>query len=297
MEVAGEQRGLIALNQAIALGLTYRVITKVVGSGHWRWHRRNVLRVGPLVDDPRREPMAAVLAAGPRAVLSHRWAAWMLGLLERRPPEPIEVTVHGTSRPRLAGIRVFRARTGRRLVVDGIPCTPPLRTLVNLAAVAGEDELWRALDQAVVLGLVSREALERLVARPLRGYRGSATLRRLVQTRVLGNESELERRMEGVLDGARPALPPFECQVIVLLPEGEFRLDFAWQGVKVALEVDGEGTRAGARVRTRDLRRQRALERAGWIVIRATWADLDDPRELLAILRAAIATRSLDAAA
>ena len=120
--------------------------------------------------------MAAILACGPSAVLSHQSAAALWGI---RPTAKarIDVTVPQQLRPR-KGLHPHRATlpADEITVHDGIPTTTPARTLLDLAAVVPRQTLERALDEAEVLRLPGPQAL--LDRYPRR--RGTKNLRTLL---------------------------------------------------------------------------------------------------------------------
>jgi very-short-patch-repair endonuclease len=230
--------------------------------------------VGGSVETWEQLASAAVRAAD--GVLSHRAAARLWGLVD---DTSIEVTVEPPRHPRLRGVVVHRSadlaahHVTRR---DGIAVTTPMRTLVDLGAVAR----WAvpdALELALVNRLCSLAAVERAlhdVAR--RGRAGAGVLRAVLDERALGAarpDGLLEPRMARLLAEHGLPQPSFQHEVRVgrrLLA----RVDFAYPEVRVALEVDGfeaHGTPAAMR---RDFERQNALVAAGWTVLRFTWWDV-----------------------
>ena len=140
--------------------------------------------------------MAAVLAAGRRAVLSHRSAAALWGL-RATVRARVEVTVPRTLRSRPAiEVHVSRLADDEMTLLRGIPVTTPARTLLDLAAVLGARHVERAINEAEVLRLTDPTPLGDLVERHS-GCRGTATLRRILATQTLGatiTRSELEDR-------------------------------------------------------------------------------------------------------
>jgi hypothetical protein len=117
--------------------------------------------------------MAAVLASGPTALLSHRSAA---ALWEIRPTAAarVDVTVHGRSRHAQRGIVLHlprRLHSEDRVVREGIPVTSIARTLLDLAQVLPQGQLRRALDESERRGLFDLRPVERLIGRS-QGHRG-----------------------------------------------------------------------------------------------------------------------------
>jgi predicted transcriptional regulator of viral defense system len=142
MALAARQHGVVTTADLAAAGIGPRGIAKRVAEARLRRLHRGVFLVGPL-PGPHMHEMAAVLACGHGAVVSHHAAAVLWGI---RPVwrGPIDVTVAGRQPRPGAGIRVHRARTleprdTRRR--EGIPLTAPARTLLDLASVVSEREL------------------------------------------------------------------------------------------------------------------------------------------------------------
>src|SRR3954449_9205404 len=146
--------------------------------------------------------MAAVLAAGEDAVLSHRSAAALWGIRESRSAK-IEVTA--PRERRRPGVTVWRAivPSDEVTVHDGIPVTTPARTLLDLAAILDEHRLARAAERAEALRLTSPTSLEALAAR-YRGRPGVPALGRIApKVAATTTRSELERRFLTLLDAER----------------------------------------------------------------------------------------------
>jgi Transcriptional regulator, AbiEi antitoxin len=165
--LAAEQHGVVALRQLPELGLSSSAVRSRVASGRLHRVHRGVYAVGHRVLGVEGRWIAAVLACGRDAVLSHRSAAalWSLRPTTRT---AIDVTVPrrvGLSRP---GIDVHRAtglEPGDLTRVRGVPCTTVARTLVDLAEVIDRRELARACEQAEVLRRFDARALEGALAR------------------------------------------------------------------------------------------------------------------------------------
>ena len=135
--LAAQQYGVVARRQLRALGLSDRAITQRVAAGRLQPPlHRGVFAVGHMALVARGRWMAAVLACGEHAVLSHTAAGALWGLHPSR-AAIVDVTVPGTGgRQRRAGLRVHRARSldGLTTVKDAIPVTTPGRTIIDLAA-------------------------------------------------------------------------------------------------------------------------------------------------------------------
>ena len=284
MALARRQHGVISRPELLAFGVSEQTIRTWLANSRLMRLREGVYLVAGSAPSPYTETMAAVRAAPPGAVAAFRSAAFVHDMLERPPPMPEISIPHGTS-ARLPDAVVRRTRQVDVALARGIPVTSALRTFVDLAGVVDRETLWRAGDEGLVRG---RFTPPDLAALDPRGRPGAANLRWLIDGPLLGNESELERRMGAVLHRARRRIPPWVPQLWVVLDGRRHRLDFAWPPQRVGLEVDGNGTRARSRVRTEDIDRQRRFERHGWVLHRATWPDTEEPDELLALLEASL---------
>jgi very-short-patch-repair endonuclease len=217
-EIAARQHGVITATQLYALGVSASTMTKWVQAG--RLHRvfRGVYAVGHAGLSNEGWWMAAVLACGDGAVLSHRSAAYLWRMLEPR-RGPIDVTVPTSSgREKRQGIRRHRspsmpndATTER----DGIAVTTPARTLADLKRVVSHGLYRKATRQAEFLRL----DLGAIVSDHTR--------------------SETERRFLGICRRHRVPAPQ------VNVPIGPFTVDFFWSDAGLVVEVDGYGAHRG----------------------------------------------------
>jgi Protein of unknown function (DUF559) len=226
--------------------------------------------------------MAAILAAGHGAVLSHRSAAalWCI----RDTAGRIDVTCPRSWRPR-AGIASHHVA----LAIDeitcrrGIPVTTPPRTLLDLAAVLAPAQLERAIDEAEVLRLTDALSLADLVARHP-GRQGVRALRRILDAGRIGaalTRSELEARFLAFLDRRGLRRPLVNASVETA--SGWLEVDCLWRRERVIVELDGYATHGTRAAFERDRARDRALQAAGFRVIRVTWRQLHEQPEVVAV--------------
>jgi very-short-patch-repair endonuclease len=230
--------------------------------------------------------MAAVIASGPGAVLSHRSAGCLWRLTPRSTAFP-EVTRPGSFRSR-PGIVAHRGlvpgdETSR---LNGIPVTSVSRTLLDLAAALTKSQLGRALNEAEVLRLTDRLSLPGLLDRYPR-RRGSAVLRALFRDGTASRgitRSKLERRFLAVLDGTDLPRPRLNADVAV---RGRFfEADCLWDAQRLIVELDGRGAHGTDLAFEKDRERDRLLITDGWRVTRVTWRQLqDDAPSVVADLR------------
>lgn len=225
--------------------------------------------------------MAAVLACGPGAVLSHRDAAAIHGL---RPVSRsrFEVTTPHRAGRRRRGIQIHSGATLTPkdiAAVRAIPCTAVPRTLLDLVEVVRQRDVERAVARAETLGLFDLLAIRELLARSP-GRRGASRLERAIGEEPVFTRSELEELFLAICRRARIPLPRVNHWV-----DG-YEADFAWPERRVIVEVDGRATHDTTRAFESDRLRDRRLVLAGWRVIRFTWRQLnDDPDEAVVTLR------------
>jgi very-short-patch-repair endonuclease len=214
--------------------------------------------------------MAAVLACGEGAVLSHRSAAalWGIGPEGSGPIEISRATGHQAQRN---GIRLHRRRQLRPGEIScrlGIPLTAPVRTLVDLAGVVGAAALERAVNEADRLGLVDPEGL-REGLESHRGQRGVGKLRTLLDRHTFRlTDSELEARFLAIVRRAGLPLPMTRQRV------NGFRVDFYWPSLGLVVETDGLRYHRTPAQQARDLVRDQAHIAAGMTPLRFTHAQV-----------------------
>jgi very-short-patch-repair endonuclease len=291
-ELAKGQHGVVSRRQLLAAGVSGSAMRRMTASGWLDPIHAGVYLVagGSLTREA--AWMAAVLAGGESALLSHRSAGELWGLVE--PIEgPCHVTVtHG--RRTHAGIVLHRTRhPAARAVRYRIPVTAPSRTLLDLAAVLSDRRLSRALEAADRHQLLDITELTRL-CEASSGRKGTGRLssllaryRSLPETR-----SELERRFLRLCREA--GLPPPAINV----PVAGVEVDFLWPGARVVVELDGYAFHRDRAAFERDRVRDAKLQLAGYRVLRVTYRRLVEEAdaviaEVSALLRLREASASL----
>ena len=230
--------------------------------------------------------MAATLAAGPDALLSHYPAAV---LWRFRPPRegPMEVTIAGGDRRSRPGLRIHRSTLQPADVTrhNGVPVTSPARTLLDLAATAPPSELDRALNEARLRRRISAHSLKEQFSRYPR-HRGIAALTQATRAGPSLTRSEAERL---ALDLIRRARLPTPATNVIL---HGYEVDLAWREAKVVVEIDGYAFHSSRHAFEHDRRRDQALTGEGWLVMRVTWRQLTGEREaVVAAITRALAER------
>ena len=256
--LARRQHGIATSAQLAAAGLGPRAIAHRVATGRLVRLHRGVFQVGPVAAE-RGPEMAAVLATG--GILSHHTAAAIWGL---RPHHgAIHVTVTGpTPRPR-PGVQIHRSCSLNAAVHQGLLLTTPARTLHDLAACVPQHELDRAVEQAQILRLATREQIAADLPR-----RGRLALRTALNHEPQLTRSEAERRLLALISQAR--LPRPQTNVYV---EG-YEVDVFWPDQRLIVEIDGFAYHSTRQAFERDRARDAALQAAGYRVIRFTWRQI-----------------------
>jgi predicted transcriptional regulator of viral defense system len=182
-ELAKRQHGVVARRQLLARGVGEEAIEVRLRTGRLHRLHRGVYAVGHRVLSREARWMAAVLAGGPGAVLSHRSAAALWGI---RDPgsHAIEVTTPRKSRSRGTIHRHFTVLPADEMTTEcGIPVTTVPRTLFDLAATSSADVVEHALRQSEYLRLHDRLSLPDLLDR-YPGRRGSSTVKECLRRRA-----------------------------------------------------------------------------------------------------------------
>ena len=224
--------------------------------------------------------MAAVLASGPEAVLSH-WSAAALWMIRPNSRSIIDITTPQKSRS-WGGIRRHHSPlpADEATVEEGIPVTSVPRTIFDLAATEPVDVVENLLREMEFLELRDRLSLPDLIER----YPGKRGVRKVRVALVRLEEDPPGRRRRGLEEGFAPflrrhhlPLPRFNDWI--LLDPKRYQVDCHWPGTGQIVELDGwEGHRTRSAFRE-DRARDRALRVAGYSVIRLTWNQLDDEPE------------------
>jgi predicted transcriptional regulator of viral defense system len=204
-ELAASPHGVVTRRQLAEIGLGRRAVGNRLANGRLHLLHRGVYSAGHAVLTVDGRWMAAVLAAGPAAALSHRSAAALWGI-RRGSTGPAELTVPVPRRPR-PGLHPHCASLPADEVTceRGIPVTTVARTLLDLAAVVSRRHVNRALHEAEVRRLTDAVSLPDLLQRHP-GARGSAAIKAILEDRDFGGSvirSELEERFLDFLRRAR----------------------------------------------------------------------------------------------
>lgn len=225
--------------------------------------------------------MAAVLACGAEALLSHRSAAALWGFGVEH-PDYIEISLARHSTLRRPGIRVhdrpglWNRDIGSHL---GIPVTQPVRTFLDLATVAGPKTVERAINEADKLGVIDADALRRTLD-DYPGQPGIRLLRHVLDKDTFRlSDDELERLFRPV--AAAAGLPVQLTKHMV----NEFEVDFFWPDLGLVVETDGWRYHRTPSAQTRDALRFQTHTAAGLTPLRFShWQVKHEPHHVRRIL-------------
>jgi hypothetical protein len=276
----------VAREQLLALGFTKRAIEHRTRTGRLHPIARGVYSVGRRHLSREGRWMAAVLACGPDAALSHRSAAahWGFG---KEHSDYIDVSVRRDSESRLRGVRCHRRPT---LPADAItkrlniPLTQPVQTFLDLATVSGPKALERAINEANKRDVIDPDALRKALdshpgepgVRPLRAILDKHTFRL--------SDDELELLFRPLAIAAGLPTPLTKAKV------NEFEVDFFWPDLGLVVETDGWRYHRTPAAQTRDALRFQEHTAAGLTPLRFShWQVKYEPRHVETILRRTVA--------
>ena len=264
--LATRQHGVVATRQLAALGLSQRAVSHRAAAGRLHRVHRGVYAVGHPILTVNGRRMAAILAAGPGAVLSHASAAalWRSGRRARLGSTSASEAPPGAASD--PGLRIHRTPTLQADEItkhQGLRVTTPARTLLDLAAILTPRALERALDEAEVKQLYDRTSLDAL-ARAHAGERGARALTQALDEdgEPTLTDSELEELMLALC--ADHDLPRPEPRAWV----AGLRVDFLFAASRLVVETDGYRYHRTRRAFERDRERDAILARAGYRVLR-----------------------------
>jgi hypothetical protein len=276
-DVARRQHGVVSRRQLAEIGFGERAIARRVQSGRLHRLHRGVYAVGHTVLRREARWLAAVLACGEGAVLSHRSAAELWGLYPSAAAR-VDVAVSHTSGVRsTARIVVHRSRREMRTTRrDGVPVTTVMQTLADLAIAVPRRQLEKAAENAEAGRRLDLNALDAT-------HPGAKRLLAVVNEHDLGSytRSETEDAFLELCDRYEIPRPLVNTRV-----EG-FEVDFCWPGERLIVETDGRHHATRARFES-DRARDALLIAIGWRVMRFTRRQVRrDPAEVAARVRGA----------
>jgi very-short-patch-repair endonuclease len=259
-DVASTQRFLVTREEVIDLGGTFDVVRNRLASGAW-------LRIHPGVYQVDRRPMAwkarllaAALACGPDARVSHR-AAMVLWEMDGISAAPVEVTMPFGNLAVPEGVIVHRSRRPTpKTENDGIPVSGPERCILECCRYLGPLVVGKALDSAIRKGITDMDRMRLMLANEGgRGVKGTRLMRLVLGQRVHDTATDSGSEFELLYHMQRGCLPKPELG-FELYPASERRVpDFIWPERGKSVEVDGIDAHSSADKLDDDLQRQNDL--------------------------------------
>jgi very-short-patch-repair endonuclease len=286
---------VVSLAQLLALGLSQDAVERRARSGRLRRVHRRVYAIGGAIVPREGRWLAAVMACGRGAVLSHLSAAVLWNLLHYDAPQP-HVTAPA-SRRGAPGIRLHRTRSldaQDTTTHQGIPVTTVHRTLLDIAAHVPERYLDRALAQAERLQLYDHRAITDVIARS-NGHRGTAILTRAIADEPQFTRSELEARMLRLVRAHH--LPKPQLNISLDAPDHPgIEVDCCFPTHRLVVETDGWDAHRTRQAFEDDRAKDAALTAAGYTVVRFTWRQVRyDPETVAERIEAILRYRSASA--
>jgi very-short-patch-repair endonuclease len=254
-EVAARQHGVVTIAQLLAAGLDRDAVAYRRRIGRLHLLHRGVYAVGHRPPSPLATAMAAVLACGPDAALSHGSAAALWRILPRW-PSPTHVTA--PSDRRHPGIHIHRSRHTDPTAHYGIRVTTPARTLVDLADVLNPRQLSRAVNEAQVLRLTTPTELATLLTR----YPGRRTAQLTPERGT--TRSHLEDRFTRFLKRHDLPLPELNQHI------AGNEVDAVYRAHHLVIELDSRQFHTTPRAFEQDRERDADLLNAGFSTLRIT---------------------------
>jgi hypothetical protein len=273
-EVAARQFGRVRYDQVRATGVGKATVNRWREDGYLHPELPRVYAVGHPGRTPESDLAAAVLYAGPGAMLCAATAVWWYELLKYPPSQifvatPRRVRDHGK-------IVVRRERSVPRTRHRGLPVTSPSQAILDFAA-AGAGKLLRlVLANADYLGLLDLQALQALRGR---GIAGSTALRDAIAIHLpelARARSDLEILLLEFCERHRIPIPQMNVHVHGWL------VDAHWPDARLIVEVDGVGGHRSRAQIERDHQRDLELRAAGFIVLRYTQRQLIETPDAVA---------------
>lgn len=280
-DLVERQHGVVTRKQLLALGFSTKAVRHRVERGRLFLVRRGVYAVGRRELSREGRWMAAVLACGKEAMLSHGSAAALWGFGKER-KGAIDVSVRRHCKVRRPGIRVhdraglWNRDIGTRL---GIPVTQPVKTFLDVALELPENRLERAINEADKRDVIDPDALRKALEdhsgepgiRPLRAILDKHTFRL--------SDDELELLFRPIAAAAGLPTPLTKAMV------NEFEVDFFWPDLGLVVETDGWRYHRTPSAQTRDALRFQTHTAAGLTPLRFSHYQVKyEPRHVRQIL-------------
>jgi very-short-patch-repair endonuclease len=262
-QLALRQHGRISRAQLLALKVPRTTISRWITSGYLIRVLPGIYAVGHRSGGENAHLFSLILFAGPDAALSHATSAHWRGWL-RYPVDAIHISTPRRIRREVKGAHFHSGREVERELINGIPCTTTIQTLLDLAATEDPRLVHRSLAQLDFERKLDARAIREVCGR---GKPGSAKLLKALNTympQLARTKSELEDVFLYLCQRAKVPLPRVNAYI-----HGE-EVDCLWPELKLVVELDGHGNHGTASQRNRDQRKALKLRAHGLTILRYT---------------------------
>jgi hypothetical protein len=271
--LAERQAGRVAWWQLVALGVDDSAISRWATTGYFHQEFPRVYAVGHRAPSVEADLWAAVLYAGPGAMLSHGTALWWHGLIDRR-PWPLQVSTPRRCRS-LRGIRVYGRRDCQRILQNRLPTSTIEQALLDFASVAPFERVRYVLAVADYRKVLNVPALQVIAGN---GRAGSPRLRKALERhepKLAHTRSPLERLFLPLCERAGIPLPDVNVRVAGVL------VDAVWWEQRVVVELDGRDNHSSWAQIQNDRSKELIVRGAGFDVLRYGTLQLEEQGPLV----------------
>ncbi|HEX4731335.1 MAG TPA: type IV toxin-antitoxin system AbiEi family antitoxin domain-containing protein [Solirubrobacterales bacterium] len=300
MALARRQQGVVSRGQMRRLGFSDGRIDDWSREGRlWRvFHGVYAVESTALTEQGR--ILAAVLACGSKAVVSHRSAAFLLGVGERS-PRVIDLIAPGRRGRAIDGIRIHDVAypaPSELVRIHGIPCTNAARTIVDLAGIYGEAQMRRIFERAATRRVLDLKGIDAILAGGPR-RRGAPCLRRVIETwrpvvekaNYKDVRSLFEAKLLPLIAAAKLPMP--QVNALVHTEEETFEVDLFWPQERFVVEADSRLHHTIEVAFERDRHRDRELLAVHYAVLRVTWREAEyEPTKVFDVVRGELKRRA-----
>lgn len=263
-ELASGQRFLITRDEVFDLGGSDEMVVSRLESGLWTRVHPGVYQIDRRPLDRESRLLAAALACGPDARVSHR-AALVLWGMDGVTRAPLEVTMPFGNLAVPDGVIVHRSRRATpKREHRGIPVSSPERTILECSLYLPPITLGKALDSAIRLSLTTIDRMWLMLATEGgRGVKGTRRLKQVLKDRTHDTATDSGAEFELLYHMKRRGLPMPVLGFEIQTDSGRRIPDLAWPDRNKGVEVDGIDAHDSADKLDDDLTRQNDLMNLG----------------------------------
>lgn len=274
LRLADRQAGRVSAAQFAALGIESVTLVRWADGGYLHQVLPRVYAVGHRAPSVEADLWAAVLYAGPGAMLSHATALWWRGLLDKQ-PRPLQVTTSRRCQSQ-RGIRVYGRRNCDRILHMGLPTTTIEQALLDYAATAPIERLRHALANADYHKVLDVPALHLIAGN---GRAGSTKLRNALtrhEPKLAYTRSHLERTFLVLCERAGIPMPDVNVWIAGVL------VDAVWRDRRLVVELDGKNNHSSWGQIQDDRSKELRLRAAAYDVVRYGTRQVEEELDLVA---------------